>query len=139
MSNIARVNRDLRITYFLSFYRSTTESSQLIMPLDPSLKAMRVEHSSGSPDYIFYGSITESSQLIMPLDPLLKALRVELITVGRGWPWPAVYIIFVQIIHQINGFVRTFMPCLGYFYALPNNERGTKYRGLTYSARQNCP
>ena len=25
------------------------------------------------------------------------------------------------------------------FYALPNNERGTKYRGLTYSARQNCP
>ena len=25
------------------------------------------------------------------------------------------------------------------FNALPNNERGTKYHGLTYSARQNCP
>ena len=35
-----------------------------------------------------------------------------------------------------SGFDRTFMPCLGYFYALPNKERGTKYRGLTYSAKQ---
>ena len=25
------------------------------------------------------------------------------------------------------------------FYALPNNERGTKYRRFTYSAKQNCP
>ena len=28
------------------------------------------------------------------------------------------------------------MPCSGYFYALPNNEQGTKYCGLTYSAKQ---
>ena len=38
-----------------------------------------------------------------------------------------------------SGFDRTFMPCSCYFYALLNNERGTKYRGLTYSAKQNCP
>ena len=39
--------------------------------------------------------------------------------------------------HTSNpGFDRTFMLCSGYFYALPNNERGTKYRGLTYSANQ---
>ena len=35
-----------------------------------------------------------------------------------------------------SGFDRTFMPCSGYFYALSNNERGTKHRGLTYSAKQ---
>ena len=35
-----------------------------------------------------------------------------------------------------SGFDQTFMPCSGYFYALPNTERGTKYRGLTYSAKQ---
>ena len=35
-----------------------------------------------------------------------------------------------------SGFERTIMPCSSYFYALPNNERGTKYRGLTYSAKQ---
>ena len=35
-----------------------------------------------------------------------------------------------------SGFDRTFKPCSGYFYALPNNERGTKYRGLTYSAKR---
>ena len=35
-----------------------------------------------------------------------------------------------------SGFGRTLMPFSGYFYALPNNERGTKYCGLTYSAKQ---
>ena len=35
-----------------------------------------------------------------------------------------------------SGFDRTFMPCSGYFYALPNNEQSTKYRGLTSSAKQ---
>ena len=38
-----------------------------------------------------------------------------------------------------SGFDRTFMLCSGYFYALPNNQGGTKYSGLTYSAKQNCP
>ena len=28
------------------------------------------------------------------------------------------------------------MPCSGYFYVLPNNNQGTKYRGLTYSTKQ---
>ena len=37
-----------------------------------------------------------------------------------------------------SGFDQTFMPCSGYFfYGLPNNERGTKHCGLTYSAKQN--
>ena len=35
-----------------------------------------------------------------------------------------------------SGFDRTFMPCSGYFYALTNNERVTKYRGLSYSAKK---
>ena len=39
--------------------------------------------------------------------------------------------------HKSNsGFDRTFMPCSGLFYALPNNEQGIKYRRLTYSAKQ---
>ena len=29
-----------------------------------------------------------------------------------------------------SGFDQTFMPCSGFFYSLPNNECGTKYRGL---------
>ena len=38
--------------------------------------------------------------------------------------------------HTSNlGFDQTFMPCSGYIYSLPNNEWGTKYRGLTYSAK----
>ena len=35
-----------------------------------------------------------------------------------------------------SGFDRAFMPCSGYFNALPNNEQGTKHRGLTYCAKQ---
>ena len=37
---------------------------------------------------------------------------------------------------SFSGFDRTFMPRSYYFFALPINERGTKYRGLTYSAKQ---
>ena len=35
-----------------------------------------------------------------------------------------------------SGFDRTFMPCSGYFYALPNNERGTKYLGWSKTVRE---
>ena len=56
-----------------------------------------------------------------------------------GRPWPAVYINFVLKIHQIQVLTEPLCRAQASFYALPNNERGTKYRGLTYSARQNCP
>ena len=56
-----------------------------------------------------------------------------------GRPWPAVYINFVLKIHQIQVLTEPLCRAHASFYALPNNERGTKYRGLTYSARQNCP
>ena len=56
-----------------------------------------------------------------------------------GRPWPAVCINFVLKIHQIQVLTEPLCRAQASFYALPNNERGTKYRGLTYSARQNCP
>ena len=52
-----------------------------------------------------------------------------------GRPWPAVYINFVLKIHQIQVLTEPLCRAQASFYALPNNERGTKYRGLTYSAR----
>ena len=52
---------------------------------------------------------------------------------------PAVYINFVLKIHQIQVLTEPLCRAQASFYALPNNERGTKYRGLIYSARQNCP
>ena len=48
-----------------------------------------------------------------------------------GWPWPAVYIIFVQLTHQIQVLTEPLCRAQAILYALPNNERGTKYRGLT--------
>ena len=53
-----------------------------------------------------------------------------------GWLWPAVYINFVQNIHQIQVLTEHLCRVQAIFYALPNNERGTKYCGLTYSAKQ---
>ena len=41
-----------------------------------------------------------------------------------SWPWPAVYITFVQITHQIQ--VLTEHCAQAIFYALPNNQLGTK-------------
>ena len=51
-------------------------------------------------------------------------------------PWPAVYINFLQIIHQIQFLCEPLCHAQAIFYSLPNNERGNKYRGLTYSAKQ---
>ena len=53
-----------------------------------------------------------------------------------GRPWPAVYINFVLKIHQIQVLTEPLCRAQASFYALPNNERGTKYRGLTYSASE---
>ena len=61
------------------------------------------------------------------------------ITIYYGQPRPAVYINFVLKIHQIQVLTKPLCRAQASFYALPNNERGTKYHGLTYSARQNCP
>ena len=52
-----------------------------------------------------------------------------------GRPWPAAYINFNQNIHQIQVLTKALCRSQAIFYSLPNNERGTKYRGLTYSAR----
>ena len=60
-------------------------------------------------------------------------------TFNYGTPWPAVYINFMQITHHIQVLAEPLCRAEAILYALPNNERGTKYRGLTYSVRQNCP
>ena len=48
-----------------------------------------------------------------------------------GRPWPAVYIIFVQITHQIRVLTESLCRAQAILYALANNERGTKYHELT--------
>ena len=53
-----------------------------------------------------------------------------------GRQWPAVYINFVQNIHQIQVLTEPLCRAQAIFYALRNNKRGTKYRGLTYSSKQ---
>ena len=75
-------------------------------------------------------------QSILPKNSFNVLMWPQFITVGRTVG--RIYNLCAS--HTSNpGFDRTFMPCSGYFYAPPNNERSTKYRGLTYSAKQNCP
>ena len=52
-----------------------------------------------------------------------------------GRPWPAAYINFNQNIHQIQVLTKPLCRAQAIFYSLPNNEWGTKYHGLTYSAK----
>ena len=52
-----------------------------------------------------------------------------------GQPWPAAYINIIQNTHQIQVLTEALCRAQAIFYSLPNNERGTKYRGLTYSAK----
>ena len=52
-----------------------------------------------------------------------------------GRPWPAAYINFNQNIHQIQVLTKPLCRAQAIFYSLPNNEWGTKYRGLTYSTK----
>ena len=42
----------------------------------------------------------------------------------------------MQNIHQIQVLTEPLCRAQAIIYALPNKERGTKYRGLTYSAKQ---
>ena len=51
-----------------------------------------------------------------------------------GRPWLAAYIDFNQNIHQIRVLTKPLCLAQAIFYSLPNNEWGTKHRGLT-SAR----
>ena len=48
-----------------------------------------------------------------------------------GRPWPTAYINFNQNIHQIQVLTTPLCRAQAIFYSLPNNEWGTKYRGLT--------
>ena len=52
-----------------------------------------------------------------------------------GRPWPAAYINFNQNTHQIQVSTKPLCHAQAIFYSLPNNEWGTKYHGLTYSAK----
>ena len=52
-----------------------------------------------------------------------------------GRPWPTAYINFNQNIHQIQVLTKPLCRAQAIFYSLPNNEWGTKYHGLTYSAK----
>ena len=74
---------------------------------------------------------------VMSLNNVLTIYSYFVCYYGR--PWPAVYINFVLKIYQIQVLTEPLCRAQASFYALPNNERGTKYLGLTYSAKQNCP
>ena len=52
-----------------------------------------------------------------------------------GRPWPAAYINIIQNTHQIQVLTKALCRAQAIFYSLPHNEWGTKYRGLTYSAK----
>ena len=52
-----------------------------------------------------------------------------------GRPWPAAYINFNQNKHQIQVLIKPLYRAQAIFCSLPNNEWGTKYRGLTYSVK----
>ena len=56
-------------------------------------------------------------------------------TLYCGRPWPAAYINIIQNTHQIQVLTEALCRAQAIFYWLPNNEWGTKYRGLTYSAK----
>ena len=56
-------------------------------------------------------------------------------------PWGCLRFVFVVFPDHTHLLFLTEPLCRAQaiFYALLNNERGTKYCGLTYRARQNCP
>ena len=56
-------------------------------------------------------------------------------TINCGRPWPVAYINFNQNTHQIQVLTKPLCRAQAIFYSLPNNEWGTKYCGLTYSAK----
>ena len=56
-------------------------------------------------------------------------------TVSVFYVTPAAYINFNQNTHQIRVLTKPLCCAQAIFYSLPNNEWGTKYRGLTYRAK----
>ena len=52
-----------------------------------------------------------------------------------GLPWPAAYINIIQNTIQIQVLTEALCRAQAILYSLPNNEWGTKYRGLTYSVK----
>ena len=52
-----------------------------------------------------------------------------------GRPLPAAYININVNTHQIQVLTEPLCRAQAISYSLPKNERGTKYRGLTYSAK----
>ena len=58
------------------------------------------------------------------------------LSINCGRPWPAAYISFNQNIHQIQVLTKPLCRAQAIFYSLRNNEWGTKYHGLTYSAKK---
>ena len=57
------------------------------------------------------------------------------ISFNCGRPWPAAYINFNQTTHQIQVLTKPICRAQAMFCSLQNNEWGTKYCGLTYSAK----
>ena len=71
-----------------------------------------------------------------PSDVLSTIIQVFAISVSNcGRPWPAAYINIIQNTHPIQVLTEALFRAQAIFYSLPNNEWGTKYRGLTYSAK----
>ena len=66
---------------------------------------------------------------------LVWMLRLTNLVSYCGRPWPAAYINFNQNTHQIQVFTKHLCRAQALLYSLPNNEWGTKYRWLTYSAK----
>ena len=95
---------------------------------------------------------TYRHSLALPLQPPQKgcssstAIQVALLLITDnavrvtavyycGRSWPAAYINFNQNIHQIQVLTKPLCRTQAIFYSLPKNEWGTKYHGLTYSAK----
>ena len=64
-----------------------------------------------------------------------RKTNIWLTVTDCGRPWPAAYINIIQNTHQIQVLTEALCRAQAVFYSLPNNEWGTKYRGLTYSAK----
>ena len=65
-----------------------------------------------------------------------RRLKVKIIdNVCCGRPWPATYININVNTHQIQVLTEPLRCAQAILYSLPNNEWGTKYRGLSYSAK----
>ena len=66
---------------------------------------------------------------------LMMCSILNVIHICCGRPWPPAYINIIQNTHQIQVLTEALFRAQAIFYSLPNNEWGTKYRGLTYSAK----